>query len=315
VKLLLDIKIPDPPVKINHADPILLMGSCFSAHIGELLRNSYFNALYNPTGILFDPVSVCRHLGMLQKGDKYSEDHLRYYNELFYSWDFHSSCSRMKKEEALDVINAGIEAGNAFLNKAGWLVITLGTAYVYRLKTENKYVSNCHKVPAGEFDKILLSAEQIAKELSLCLQALKLQYPGIQVIFTLSPVRHVRDGVVENTRSKGRLHEAIHQVCEQLSWAYYFPSYELITDVLRDYRFFEADLVHPNKTAVQYVFDVFCDTWLDSATKAYLPELKQVFNDSSHRMLHEGTKASQEFLERLELRKKSLRQRFPWLEI
>jgi hypothetical protein len=296
MKWMLDITIPEPKRKISYDDSMLLIGSCFTANVGTALQELKFNTLHNPTGILFDPLSVARHLQDYTTNKQYHAHELVQLNDIWNSWLHHSEFSSVHQDECLNRVNTAIRYAHAHLHHTTMLLITLGTAFSYQLTPEQQPVANCHKAPANRFHKHLLSSDEIILALERALMPLLERKPQLQVVFTISPVRHIRDGVIENNRSKARLIEAVHHLVEQHERMFYFPSYELVMDVLRDYRFYDADLVHPNYAATQHVFDTFCQHYLSSPTLKLVEEVKQLVTARKHRPLHPDSAGHQAFL-------------------
>ncbi|MDQ6763227.1 MAG: GSCFA domain-containing protein, partial [Bacteroidota bacterium] len=266
MEFILPFHIPVPDYKISYADKIFLIGSCFSEEIGEHLANLKFNVLQNPNGILYDPLSISYALNSYVDNKRYDECGLFSTDDLWHSWHHHSVFSGTDKHEVLQKINQSQSRANAFLKNAACVIITLGTAYNYQLKSNNEFIGNCHKAPASLFQKNLMETVEIISRLSQAIKNLQSYNPGVTIIFTISPVRHVRDGVIENNRSKARLIDAVHSIKENNDRILYFPAYELVIDILRDYRFYKSDLVHANELAVQYVFESFCNTFFNEAT-------------------------------------------------
>lgn len=278
MKLMLDIDIPSPPKKINYPDSIFLIGSCFTEHIGKRLEELKFPVLQNPNGILFDPASVSNSLNSYIDLKKYNADDLFYLNELWQSWNHHSIYSGMDKREVFKQINSSQQGANLFLKEAKWLIITLGSSFSYRLSENNQAVANCHRAPAQWFTKHLLPIEETVSQMQQSIEKLVQFNPGLQIILTISPVRHIRDGVTENNRSKARLIEAVHQLVNTNEAVNYFPAYELVIDVLRDYRFYDTDLVHPNYAATEFVFQQFEKSFIAGEAKADMEEIKKICN-------------------------------------
>ena len=233
------------------------------------MQNLKFDVLQNPNGILYDPVSISSALVSYIENKKFTEDDLFLLDELWHSWQHHSVFSGMNKENVLQNINHSQFEAHQFLKTSSWLIITAGTSYNYQLKKSGEPVANCHKAPQDFFEKKLLPVEDIIYNLSTAVSKVQSFNPQLKIIFTISPVRHVRDGVIENNRSKARLIEAIHSVREKTQNVFYFPAYELIIDVLRDYRFYKKDLVHPSGTATEFVFETFCNAFVDEPGKNY----------------------------------------------
>lgn len=297
---------------ISFGDPIILSGSCFSTHMARQLQQHGFPVLENPNGILFNPLSICSGLESYLQPD--STPRLFYLNELWNSWDFHTAFSHPEKEKAAAQMKASVRQAGIFLQSAKWLILTLGSSFQYYLIDENKPVANNHRAPAQWFEKRLLDIELIEDTLSGTLQKLFDYNPSLKVIFTISPVRHIRDGVVENNRSKARLLEAVHRICQTNNKCFYFPAYELVMDVLRDYRFYDTDLVHPNFAATQFVWEAFKNNCISPADHASMQEVKEVFTGLQHRPRFPETTAHQRFLAQLSDKKEALSHRFPWLK-
>jgi len=255
-----------------------------------------FDVLQNPNGILYDPQSISDAIFSYIQNKIYKEEDLFQLNDLWHSWIHHSVFSGVNKNDVLQKINVSQSCAHDFLEKAKFLIITLGTAFHYRLKNSNENVANCHKAPADFFIKKLLSIEEIKTALLNAITALEIFNPGLKIIFTVSPVKHVRDGIVENNHSKARLIEVSHSVCEQKQNAFYFPSYELVTEVLRDYRFYKNDLVHPNETAINFVFEKFCDSLLDDSSKKIMKEIKNILSAINHKPFFKESLEHQKFV-------------------
>jgi hypothetical protein len=225
------------PSTIRHQDQVLLVGSCFTENIGSKLKQYKFSVLENPNGILFNPISIAHSISSYIRDKQYSERDLFYENECWNSWDHHSRFSHHDGARCLLGINQSQQRAHAFIRTADWLMITLGSAFVYELANKT-VVANCHKVPTDKFNKKLLTAAKVKHALQQMLDELFQFNPKVKVIFTISPVRHLRDGFVENNRSKATLIQAVHETIDARDNAFYFPAYELVIDDLRDYRFF-----------------------------------------------------------------------------
>jgi len=309
----LPITIPSLPQPIRYGDKILLTGSCFTEHIGNALHDWKFDTLLNPNGILFDAASVATSLISYIQPRVYQEGDLVYLNELWQSWQHHGVFSRMDKLECLREINTSQERAHAFLREADWLIITLGSAFSYRLADggadrggvadraggadRGRAVANCHRAPAQTFDRHLMTIGEIVTELDSCLHRLFYFNPNLKLIFTVSPVRHIRDGVVDNNRSKARLIESVHHLTGKFDRLYYFPAYELVIDVLRDYRFYDVDMVHPNYAATQFVLEHFTGWALDRDSQALLVKIRELVTARRHRPFHPATLAHRRFLQ------------------
>jgi len=311
----LPISISPLPEPIGYADKIMLTGSCFTEHIGNALRDWKFDVLQNPNGILFDPASVASSLVAYMDGRPYGEGDLVYFNELWQSWQHHSQFSHVDKQEALRGMNDLLARAHAFLKEAKWLIITLGSSFSYRLVQDGMPVANCHRAPGQVFRKHMMTIEETNTALDNCLYRLFQFNPSLQVIFTVSPVRHIRDGVVENNRSKARLIEVVHHLVNKFSRLWYFPAYELVIDVLRDYRFYDIDMVHPNYPATQFVLENFTRNYIDKEAQAVLEEVKKIVIARRHKPFQPTTQAHQRFLQDQLEKTRDLARRYPFLDL
>lgn len=293
----LPITIPSLPQPIRYGEKILLTGSCFTEHIGNALRDWKFSTMQNPNGILFDPASVASSLISYTEAKHYEREDLFFLNELWQSWQHHSVFSRVDPADCLRGINASQQAAHAFLRDADWLIITLGSAFSYRLADGGGAVANCHRAPGQTFTKHLMTIEEIQSALDGCLHQLFYFNPRVRVIFTVSPVRHIRDGVVDNNRSKARLIETVHHLVGKWDRLFYFPAYELVVDVLRDYRFYDVDMVHPNYPATAFVLEKFVQHCIDQPGQRLLEEVKKIVTARRHRPFQPATLAHRRFLQ------------------
>ena len=312
------------PNLITYHDKILLIGSCFTEHIGNTLEELKFSVLQNPNGILFDPGSVCRGLVSYIQNKKYTGDDLFELNEVWHSWQHHSRFSNTNKQEILRKINESQQKAHQFLKEADWIIITLGSSFSYRLTDlsskpssngEGSSVANCHRAPAQWFDKHLLEVSEIIIILDNCYHQLMQFNPKLNIIFTISPVRHIRDGVIDNNRSKARLIEAVHTIVNKFDRLYYFPAYELVIDVLRDYRFYDIDMVHPNYMATEFVLEKFAEACIDEESEQLMQEIKKIIIAKNHRAFQPETKAHQQFLSLYFEKTSMLKEKYPFLNL
>lgn len=301
-------------IKINHRHKLLLIGSCFTEQIGTKLSNHKFAVLDNPNGILFNPVSITKSLSSYIDNKQYSEDDLFYQNECWNSWEHHSRFSNPDKEACLAGINTSQLNAHSFLKQADWLLITLGSAFVYELDNK-EVVANCHKVPTDKFNKRLLTAQEVATTLEDCIHKAKVFNPGLKIIFTISPVRHLRDGFVENNRSKATLIQAVHQLAEKKTDCFYFPAYELIIDDLRDYRFFAEDMVHPNYAATNYVWEKFITACIDEPSQQLMKEIAVIVAAKNHKPFNPASEQHKKFMQTNSEKVKKLQQQFSYLNL
>ncbi|RXK85433.1 GSCFA domain-containing protein [Filimonas effusa] len=306
------IKPLDP--LITHQDKLLLIGSCFTEHIGRNLEEAKFNVLQNPSGILFDPIGVCNSLVAYMENKQYAAGDLFELNEAWHSWMHHSRFSHPSAGQALAAINESQQQAHDFLKQADWLLITLGSSFVYKLKENGQPVVNCHKAPAQEFTKHLSTIEEIVTMLDGTIYRLFQFNPKLKIIFTISPVRHIRDGVTENNRSKARLIEAVHHLVNKLDRLYYFPAYELVIDVLRDYRFYDIDMVHPNYQATQFVLEHFKASCTDETARLIIEEVKRIALARRHRPFNPASQQHRQFLHSTMNKARELMELYPWID-
>jgi len=298
-QLKLDLPLQRPAIR--YPDKIMLIGSCFTEHIGKRLEDIKFEVCSNPHGILFNPLSVCNSLNRYIEEQLYEERDLFYLNELWNNWAFHTRFSDTDPVRALKGMNDSLVTASAFIRDAGWLIITLGSSYQYFLKEDegrkSPAVANCHRAPGQWFEKKLLGIEEVTDNLIDTINAVRSINPGINVIFTISPVRHIRDGIVNNNRSKARLIEAVHDVVARMDYCSYFPAYELIIDVLRDYRFYDIDMVHPNYPATQFVWEHFSKTYFEEDTAGLARQLADIHIAANHKPRFPDTEAHRRFMD------------------
>lgn len=283
---------PTPsPVKITHTDKILLIGSCFAENIGEKLNSSKFNVTINPNGILFNPISISKALTAYIKNESNPKPEIN--NNLYFSFEHHGSFSSTTKEELSDKIKNASQSAYSQLKEAKFLIITFGSAFAYRHIASDKIVANCHKLPQQEFKKELLSVEDIVTNYKLLFEELKKFNPQLNIILTVSPVKYLRDGIVENNLSKSILIQSVHQLLT--ANCHYFPAYELVTDDLRDYRFYKEDMAHPNEQAINYVWEKFSDVYFTLETRKLNEKIKDIKQAINHRPINENTSKHKEF--------------------
>jgi len=320
----IQIKPLDPP--ISHKHKILLTGSCFTEHIGNFLMEAKFDVLQNPNGILFDPISVSSSLVSYIQNKQYAGQELFYLNERWNSWHHHSRFSDPEKGECLKNINHSQREAHAFLENADWLIVTLGSAFTYKLVpdsplsapwrgAEGEPVANCHKAPAQNFVRHLNTIEEIATAFDAAIHQLFHFNKNLKIIFTISPVRHLRDGVVDNNRSKARLIEAVHHLVNKFDKLYYFPAYELVIDILRDYRFYDVDLAHPNYAATQFVLEKFSESCFDQPAKALLEDIKKIVIAKKHKPFNPQSSLHKKFLQQHLEKTKQIANAHPYLNL
>jgi len=295
MKFHLDFPVRPLSSKIKYTDPLLFIGSCFAENIGQKMRDLKFNAIINPNGIIYNPISISNSIRDALNNKQILEKELFFGNELWNSWDHHSRFSQADKTNAVCDINTSVLEAHQQIKKAQWLFITFGSAFVYRLRSTGEIVSNCHKQPSKDFDKQLLTAEEILKTYTQLIKELRSANPDLKIVFTVSPVRYIRDGVVENNLSKSILIQSVHELIQLNSNSFYFPAYEIVIDDLRDYRFYESDLVHPNQLALGHVFDKWKTSALEEDTLKLSEQISEIRIASKHRSFQKGSEATKKF--------------------
>lgn len=291
------VQIPEPGFKIDHSTKMMLFGSCFSENIGTKLIQHKFNAVINPFGILFNPLSISLGIDRLMNSKEFTEDEIVSDNNLFHSFMHHSSFSRTDKSECLDNINSTYNRAAGFIEHADVLMVTFGTAYAFKLKKNDKVVSNCHKFNADNFIRYRLTVDDIVKKWGRVINQLNETNPGIRFIFTVSPVRHWKDGAHDNQLSKSILHLSIDELQRSFQdKVSYFPSYEIVIDELRDYRFYEEDMMHPNSVAHDWIWSQFSATYFSKSTENINKEWSSIRKSLEHRPLHPDTDTYRDFI-------------------
>jgi hypothetical protein len=320
MKFHFEFDIKKSPRTILHQHKLLLMGSCFTENIGEKLRRHKFTVLENPNGILFNPVSVSEAIESYIDKKQITGADIFQHNETWHSWKHHSRYSGVTELECLKRINESATTAHFYLKETDQLMITLGSAWLYTLtdKAANaeagSVAANNHKAPADWFQKRLMKAEETVGVLEKMLQKLLAFNPHLQIIFTISPVRHLREGVIENNRSKAVLIQAVHQLVEKFENLYYFPAYELVIDDLRDYRFYAEDLVHPNYQATQYVWQKFTEACMSEETRGLMKEIAEINLAYQHKPFNALTSHHHKFLASYYTKTKSLQSKHPYLD-
>lgn len=287
------VPVPKYDHQIDYGSRIVSLGSCFAVNIAEKFEYYKFRNLVNPFGILFHPLALERFISAVANKTQYGVDDVFFHNERWHCFDAHSDLSHPDQRFLLDNLNSATSA--TALNDASHVIITLGTAWVYRNTASGKIVANCHKIPQKEFTKELLSVDAIGNSLRNCIALLKAENPHVKIIFTVSPVRHLKDGVVENQLSKSHLITALHHVLADAE-ATYFPSYEIVMDELRDYRFYAADMLHPNQTAIDYIWSRFSQTFISEEARDTMTTVEAIRRGLAHRPFNPESAEHQKFI-------------------
>ena len=295
---------------IHYCDGLLFLGSCFADEVGSLCRGLGFDALVNPFGVLYNPASIAQSVERLDSRKPFCHEDVIEVGERQYCTFSHNTAFWNSSEKTLlEQVNHNLAEAHVHFAKSKWMVISLGTSWVFRYKANGSVVSNCHKLPANRFERQFLSVEQSFRYLSEIVQ----QHPEKQFVFTVSPLRHLKDGLHENQLSKAALLLAVDEVCKQYGNAYYFPAYEILLDELRDYRFYKEDMVHPTEQAVRYIWERFTDFAIDPKEKLAMKaaaELKQMLQ---HRPVFPESEAFKKFEQLKETKISELKRDYPWV--
>jgi hypothetical protein len=305
--LFMPVQIPASSWKIGYDDQILLMGSCFADSMCAKLHEHYFRVEGNPFGVLYNPASIAMAIEMARKSQTIEDKDLVEHGGLWHSMAHHGVFSDIDMAVVLDKCNGSIVALRQALENATVITITFGTAWVYEYA--GKVVGNCHKIPANQFVRRRMTVEEIVATWQPLVEAM----PDKKWLFTVSPIRHVKDGLHENHINKGILLQAVEQLTKQ-SGCSYFPAYEIMLDELRDYRYYAEDMVHPSFMAVEYIWQRMVKTYMTADTQVEMKTLHQLWRDEHHRFIHPDSMEAKRFLERLGQKKHELQEDYPWIE-
>jgi lysophospholipase L1-like esterase len=296
---------------IDYTSKVVSLGSCFAENMAEKLEYFKFENVVNPFGIIFNPVSLEKLILRSIHKNYFTANDIFYHNEAWHCYEVHSELSNPNKEEFLSNLNQLIDSTNQELSKSTHVIITLGTSWVYRHIESNEIVANCHKVPQKQFVKELLAIAQIEASLQNIISEIHTVNPKCNFVFTVSPVRHIKDGFVENTLSKAHLISALHATNFQIPASNYFPSYEILMDELRDYRFYAEDMLHPNKIAIDYIWIKFFENYVDEKEFGLMNHVCEIQRALKHRPFNPNSESHKKFLENLNQKINTLVKKYP----
>lgn len=316
MKFTTPVPIANSKHLISYHSKLMSLGSCFAVNIGQKLDYFKFQNTTNPFGIIFNPVSIEKLVVRAVHQKLFTEADIFFHNERFHSYEVHSDLSATNKKEFLDHLNETVLLMHQQLKEASHILITYGTSWVYSDTTNNTIVANCHKMPQSHFDKHILSVASIEVAIQNTVDAIRQLNPNCAFVFTISPVRHVKDGFVENQRSKAHLITALHNLLSsyQLGVASYFPAYEIMMDELRDYRFYGNDLLHPSEMAVDYIWQRFKETTISPATFSTLEEIDSIQKGLLHKPFHPASESHQKFVSKLQEKIAQVQAKFPFIQ-
>lgn len=289
--------IPKASFEVSHHSKILLMGSCFSENIGKKLEDTKFSVHVNPFGIMYNPLSIYNAMDRLLDNETFTEKDFIYHNHLYHSFMHHGSFSNSNLDDAIEHVNNKFDQASTQLNNADVLLITFGTSYVFRWNESGEVVGNCHKIPANRFTRERLSVESICTVWSALIKRVVAQNPNIKILFTVSPIRHFKDGAHENQLSKATLHLSIDKLMNDFQDnVFYFPAYEIVMDELRDYRFYTDDMLHPSVLTQNYIWKKFEETYFSNETQKINIEWEKIRQALAHKPYNTDSKEYHQFL-------------------
>ncbi|MBR7166420.1 MAG: GSCFA domain-containing protein [Bacteroidaceae bacterium] len=312
-----EVTLPHDIPEISHATRMLLMGSCFAQNIGRRLADAKFCVDVNPFGILYNPLSIGEALRRIISGRLFDEGspEVFMHNGLWHSCLHHGDFSRADKAELLSAVNVRLQKAHEAVKHPDMLMLTFGTAYVYRSTADGRVVGNCHKLPQSNFIRTLLTVDDIVCEMSQVIELLQSLSPSVKVLFSVSPIRHLRDGAHDNQVSKATLLLATEELCRRFPHnCSYFPSYEIVLDELRDYRFYAEDMLHPSEVAQEYLWERFSSCCFSPATRRVCDEVQQLKRALEHRPFDPSSAQYRSFLSKILLKIAELQKKYPYFE-
>ncbi|MDR3285993.1 MAG: GSCFA domain-containing protein [Prevotellaceae bacterium] len=315
MNLQTEIDIKPFAQKLSHHNKILMLGSCFSNNIGERLLAAKFDICINPFGVIYNPASIANSVKLLIENTKIGEDNLLLHNGLYYNFAYHTSFSDIEKQNALSRMNAALQQGSYYIKNAETIIITFGTADAYKHKKRDEIVANCHKIPACEFEKITLTIDEIIEFTNETIKNIKAINGDANFIFTVSPIRHLSNGAHENQLSKARLLLAVDEICKAHDFCRYFPAYEIMTDELRDYRFYAYDLLHPSTLAIDCIWQKFNYAAISNESQKIIDEIKKISVAKAHKTFNPHTDEHRNFLKTYFEKTRQLQEKYPFLNL
>jgi len=307
------IDIPLPDFAIDYRSKLLFLGSCFVENIGKKMRELKFDTCINPFGVLYNPVSLANSINLLLEKQSFQKNDLSFYNELWFSYAHYTVFSDVDPDICVELINERFTLAHDYIGNADFVFITLGTSWMFKLKTTGQVVANCHKLPATNFEREFSSVENSFEQLKASIINLRKINPLVKFIFTVSPIRHFKDGAIENQRSKAALILTIAKLQNECSGIYYFPAYEIFMDELRDYRFYAEDMIHPSEAAIDYIWDLFSAIFINDISRKLATEIQKLNVAMNHRPRHLNTNSYKRFVETLTQKVETLSSHHPFL--
>jgi len=310
-----EILLKSPPWKICFPDKFFCIGSCFTSHLHKRISNGGFSSFSNPCGIVYNPISLTHQINKSITGEPWQEQDMICHHNVYHGLHHHGQFSSSDRIKSLDKMNEYLDQAHTHLMKSNRLIMTLGTSIVYIHKSTGQLVANCHKLPAGQFERRFLSVEEIIKEFAFTLPLLKSLLPDLQIILTISPVRYLKEGFVDNSLSKSILVLVAQWLINTYDYVHYFPAYEIMLDDLRDYRFYKEDMIHPNDQAVEYIWSKFSGLYFEQQALKIFEQVKNINTARMHRPLHPDSAEHSAFLLSMEQKIISLKSQYPFIEL
>lgn len=311
MELRTEIQIPRADFTIDHHKKVYLTGSCFSENIATKFRYFGFQSLANSHGIIYNPYSINQSLDDLAHHKEYTANDFEFYEGRYFSYHHHGEYSSIDADDLTVMINESLEMHRNYVKESSVVFVTLGTAWIYTIPHKNLIVANCHKMPSKTFTKNCMSLPRIEETLKSIIENIYLLNPGAKIIFTVSPVKHLNDGFINNQLSKSLLHVAIQKILTD--HIYYFPAYEIMNDDLRDYRFWKQDMTHPNQLAIDYIWEKLSKTYFDLSTEQVLLEVKKLRQFLDHIPLSSDPVKIDELNQEKERKRAELNKKYPQL--
>lgn len=315
MNLITPVEIPSYAQKIDYSKSLMFAGSCFTENIGNRFKQIFFKTLINPFGIIYNPSSIKEGFDLLLKKRVFTEADLFYFNEQWHSFSHHGVFSGAEKDTVLKSMNDNLLYAHDFLKQTDFLFITFGTAWIYELVKSGSVVSNCHKLPSGEFSRRLLSVDEIVQSFELILNRLRIFNPKISVFLTISPVRHLKDGASGNQISKSTLVLAVSKLVNMFNFVDYFPAYEIVLDELRDYRFYGGDMTHLNSSAVDYIWEKIEESFFSTKMLDELKLSKKLYKNITHRIVNKQSKEALVFKDKIKMQINELKNRHDLIDL
>ena len=317
MRLTIPVELPKRELEISYATKQMIIGSCFAENIGKRLVACKFRTMLNPFGILYNPLSIAEALRRIVDGRLFSEEspELVFHGERWHSMLHHGDFSRRDKKDVVSAVNSSLESARSFLAGLDLLTLTFGTAYVYRRKSDNMVVGNCHKIPGCEFTRSLLTVDEIVTATAQAFEQVRTLSPDVKLLLTVSPIRHIRDGAHGNQVSKAVLLLAVEELKKHFPGSvFYFPAYEIVLDELRDYRFYAEDMLHPSDATIGYVWDCFKASYFSDATDGLTAQVEEIMRGLSHRPFDPESQSHKDFKSKLLLKIEAVKEKNPFFD-